>query len=457
MKKSKIMKLALMILICILIALIGFGGIYIKKYSLYKNILPQYELASDLKGATIVEFEVDDSKETKYYDKEGNEVDSTEVTEENKSKYTEKEEPVNIKENLTEDNYEKVVQIMKKRLEFLKVNQYSIDLDRKTGKIVLTFEDEYPDDIKNILPMEAKMELVDSNTGDVILDYTDFNSAEASYASLETGYIAYINLKLNDSGLEKINDIDKYKIANTENKTEENKEDSKQEENKLKIKFDNDETAEVSYDDILVTGKTLRITTAKDLTSDSEINSQLNTNTIICKLATMGKMPVVYNLTAQEFIRNDIAVNYIIIGLAIICIISILYFVIRYKVKGLLAAIAFIANIALFLIVIRLTKVPVSLNGFAGMIGLVLLNTLLISNILNSIKEDKKTFSENIKSAYLKSIDVFVIFLIIFAVFSFSSMTVINSMGLLLFWGWIIILLGNLGLTVPMLAIINKK
>jgi hypothetical protein len=41
-----------------------------------------------------------------------------------------------------------------------------------------------------------------------------------------------------------------------------------------------------------------------------------------------------------------------------------------------------------------------------------------------------------------------------FAVFAFSSMTVINSMGLLVFWGWIVIMLGNLILTVPML---NEK
>ena len=38
---------------------------------------------------------------------------------------------------LTEDNYKKSVDIMKQRLNFLQADQYRIDLDEKTGKIIL--------------------------------------------------------------------------------------------------------------------------------------------------------------------------------------------------------------------------------------------------------------------------------------------------------------------------------
>ena len=61
------------------------------------------------------------------------------------------------------------------------------------------------------------------------------------------------------------------------------------------------------------------------------------------------------------------------------------------------------------------------------------------------------------KEAYLKSIDVLIISLIIFAVFAFSKMTVISTMGLLLFWGWLVVVLGNLLLTVPILKIGGKE
>ena len=459
MKSSKKFKLILMILISVLIILVGFIGVYSKVGNSYKNILPEYELASDLKGSTVLEFEVDKSSETIYLDKDGKEVDSNIVTEKNEKEYTKKEVLVNKQENLNKNNYKKAVKIMQERLKFLQADQYRLDLDEKTGKIILTFVDTYPDDIKSIVPMEGKLELVDSNTEDVILNYEDFNSAEATYAALEDGsYVVYINLKLKNFGVEKINNIDKYKTSTSQENTEDSDKENKETVNKLKVMFDNDEIAEVSYDDILLINKTLRIATNKNLTSTSTINSKLNTNTIISKLATMGKMPVIYKLTAEEFVNtaNVLNIENIIVfvlgvlsGFAIYCI--------KYKTKGLLALLSFIANIALFLIIVRLTDVQISLNGLAGMIGLLVLNIILLVNILESIKENDTTFSESIKSAYLKTIDVFVIALIIFVVFSFSAMTLINSMGLLMFWGWVVILLGNLLLTVPMLSAVNKK
>lgn len=453
MKNSKKLKLTLMILICVLIILIGFLGIYLKKGISYKNILPKYELASDLIGSTVLEIEVDDSTNTKYYDKDGNEVDSTEITEENEKDYKKEEIPVNAKESLTEENYEKVVSIMKQRLNFLKADQYKIDLDKKSGKIVLTYEDDYPDDIVSFIQMEGKLDLVDSTTEEIVLTYSDFSKVETEYAALDNGsYTVYLNFKLNESGLDKINNIDKYKTISDSETDDDNV-------NKGKITFDGEEIAEVSYNDFLLRGKSLRITVAKNLTSDSEINSELNTCTIVSKLATFGKLPVTYNITAEEYINSTVLnyLNYIIIGIGVIGVAISIYLIIRYRFKGLLSVISFAANTALFLILIRITNIQVSLNGFAGLLGLIVLNTVLLDNMLKCIKNSEKTFSENIKSAYLKTIDAFVITLIIFAVFAFSKMTVITSMGLLVFWGWVIVVLGNLMLTVPMLSIVNKK
>lgn len=456
MKSSKKLKLTLMILICVLIILIGFLGIYSKKGNSYKNKLPNYKLTSDLKGSTILELEVDDSTETIYYDKDGNKVDSSDVTEENEADYTKEEVPVNAEENLTKENYEKVIDIMKQRLSFLKADQYKLDLDKKSGKIILTFEDDYPDDIKSFIKMEGKLEFVDSTTEDVILSHNDFSKAEATYAALDNGsYNVYVNLKLNKSGLEKINDIDKYKTA----ETSEDEEKTDTTENKAQLLFDGEEIAEVSYDKILLNNKTLRITIAESLTSNSTINSKLNTSTIVSKFATMGKLPVAYSISAEEYINSSVAnyLEYIVFGIAGICVAISLYLIIKYKTEGMLAVIAFVANIALFLILIRITDVQVSLNGLAGILGLMVLNTVLLNNILKNIKNKDKAFLENIKNAYINSIDTFVIMLIVLVVFAFSNMTVINSMGLLVFWGWIVVALGNLILTVPMLYIASKK
>jgi len=453
-KNSKKLKLILQILICILIILIGIVGVYTKSSNMYKNEFPHiYTLGSDINGTTVIELSPDDTVETIYYDKDGNEVDSSTVTEENKKNYQSKEIPVNIEENLNVSNYEKSLKIMQKRLEFLNADQHQISVDEKTGIISLSVEDDYLEDIESILPMEARLYLMDSKTEDVILDYTDFKSAEASYASLTLEYRTYISLKLNDSGLEKVNNFEKYKTVEP---TEEGKE---AEESSIIVMFDADTIAEISYDDILLNGKILRITTASKLTEDSKINSQINLDTMSSKLATIGKMPVIYNITGEEFIENDLgnAINYIVIALVAICTIVSLVLIFKHKFKGLLGVLGFATNISIFLMIIRLTKIQISLNGFTGMIGLIILNAILIDNILKCIKNKEKVFLENIKDAYLKSLDVIAVMLIILIVLALSGMTVINTAGLLLFWGWLVSVFGTLIFTVPMLSIGTDK
>lgn len=454
MKNSKKLKLILQILICVLIILIGIVGVYTKSSNMYKNVFPHnYTLGSDINGTTVIEFSPDDSNETIYYDKDGNEVDSSTITEENEKDYEKKEIPVNAEENLNVSNYEKSLEIMKKRLELLNADQYEISVDEETGIISLNVEDDYLGDIESILPMEGRLYLIDSKTEDVILDYTDFKSAESTYASLTLEYRTYINLKLNDSGLEKVNNVDKYKIIES---TEEGKE---AEESSIIVMFDEDKVAEVSYDDILLNGKTLRITTGKGLTDDSDINSQINMDIMSSKLATIGKLPVIYNVTAEEFVKNDLgnAINYIVIALIAICIVVSLILIFKHKLKGLLGVLGFFTNISIFLMIIRLTKIQISLNGFAGMIGLIILNAILIDNILKCIKNKDKVFWDNVKAAYLKTLDAIAIMLIIFVVLALSSMTVINTAGLLLFWGWLVTVFGTLIFTVPMLSIGTDK
>ena len=359
---------------------------------------------------------------------------------------------MNSEEALNEANYNKTLRILEERLNFLQTDQYSLDLDTKTGKIVLTFEDDYPDDIKSILPMEGILELIDSNTEDVILDYSHIKSVETTYASTEDGYFLYMTLKLNNSGVEKVNNIEGYKTTTDDN--------GEVTTNNFKVAFDSDEIEEVSYNDLLLSGKTLRIALLSKETDETTVNSTLNTAMVVSELATMGKMPVVYTIEAEEYVKPTLDMNVfygmIIACIALVLIISIIL-IIKYKSNGILVFISTLAIAALFAILLRLTKTTISLNSFAGILVLIILNSYLVINILKNIGNSDKTLKENIGEAYLKTIDVLIVSLIIFAVFSFTKMTVISSMGLLLFWGWTAVVIGNLLLTVPMLAIKNKE
>lgn len=452
MKSTKKLKLLLVILICIAIILIGFVGIYVKKANKYSNKIPDYKLASDLKGTTIIELSVDDSTDTVYYDSEGKKVESSEITEENEAQYTSKEEKVNPDENLTQKNYETMLKIVEERLKFLKTDQYKLDLDKDTGMIVLTYEDDYPDDIKSIIPMEGKLKIIDSNTSDVLLDNSYVKSAEATYASTEQGYSVYLTLKLKDSGLEKINNIEGYKNSTNDN--------GEVETNNFTVQFDTDELVETSYNDMVLTGKILRITLGSDLTNTSTVNSKLNTATVVSKLVNIGKTPIVYNISAEEYIKSDKIETFkimVIVSIILLVIVSV-YLIVKYRVNGLLAVIAMATNASILTILIRLTNITISLNSFAAVVGLIILNTYLVSNILKEINNNSsETVLGNVKNAYIKIIDIAIITLILFVVFAFSNMTVINSMGLLFFWGWLIVMLGNLLFTTTLLNIRNSK
>lgn len=453
MNTNKKLKLLLIVLVCILVILIGFFGIYKREGNAYKNLVPDFLLSSDLKGSTTLELEVDKSTNKEYYDKDGNKVDSSTVTDENKDEYTEKEVPVNDEEQLNQENYEKVVKIIEKRLKFLSTDQYRIDLDKTSGKIIITFEDEYADDIKSIVPLEGSLELIDETTEDVVLNYADFKSAEATYASLDEGYTIYLNLKLNDNGIEKIKNIDKYK--NTKETTEEGEEST---ESKLKVMFDIDQVASVSYDDILLTGSTLRITTGSNVTNTSTLQSQMNMNTVVAKLASIGKMPVVYKLTAEEFITPSQNVDYVVYGIyafIVICLICAIIFILKYKINAIFMLLSFIANIAATSLIIKLTKVSISINILPAITAFFILNIVLIKNILQNIKEENN-ISKAFKNGFLKTLDLFVITLIIFIVFAFTNMAVLNSLGLLLFWGWINTIISNFIFALPMLYLTNN-
>lgn len=453
MNTNKKLKLLLIVLVCILVILIGFFGIYKREGNAYKNLVPDFLLSSDLKGSTTLELEVDKSTNKEYYDKDGNKVDSSTVTDENKDEYTEKEVPVNDEEQLNQENYEKVVKIIEKRLKFLSTDQYRIDLDKTSGKIIITFEDEYADDIKSIVPLEGSLELIDETTEDVVLNYADFKSAEATYASLDEGYTIYLNLKLNDNGIEKIKNIDKYK--NTKETTEEGEEST---ESKLKVMFDTDQVASVSYDDILLTGSTLRITTGSNVTNTSTLQSQMNMNTVVAKLASIGKMPVVYKVSAEEFIASSQNIYYVVYGIyafIAICVICAIIFILKYKINAMFMLLSFIANIAATALIIKLTKVSISINILPAITAYFILNIVLIKNILQNIKEENN-ISKAFKNGFLKTLDLFVITLIIFIVFAFTNMAVLNSLGLLLFWGWLNTIISNFIFALPMLYLTNN-
>ena len=82
--KNRTLKTILTILVIILISLISFMGIFVKDKNRMKNILPDYELGMDFKGGRVFNIKPDETVNTKYYDSEGKEVESSSIDESKK-------------------------------------------------------------------------------------------------------------------------------------------------------------------------------------------------------------------------------------------------------------------------------------------------------------------------------------------------------------------------------------
>ena len=112
---EKKLKIALIILIMVLVTVVGFGGIYIKKLVSYNNILPDYELGLSLKGSRITILKVGDHTHEVIRDSEGNIVEKIpEGADENS--YTKEQVPENSEESKTKEYYKKAEKIIRGRL-----------------------------------------------------------------------------------------------------------------------------------------------------------------------------------------------------------------------------------------------------------------------------------------------------------------------------------------------------
>ena len=110
--KKNILNKVLVILIIILLSLISFAGIYVKKGNTRKNILKDYNLGMNLEGARHITLTVDKTENTIVYDAEGKETTDGYLEDgvTLKEGYTKSVEKQNKEEVLTKENYDKTKQ-----------------------------------------------------------------------------------------------------------------------------------------------------------------------------------------------------------------------------------------------------------------------------------------------------------------------------------------------------------
>lgn len=458
-KMKKMMKILAIIAIC----LISFFGIYIKENGIYKNIVKNYQLASDLTGYRELIFEVSDA--TVVNDSEGKKIGNTDYYSDeaiSQNNYQKTETKINSDDDKNIDNYKKTKKIIEERLKGLGVTDYSISINEETGKIFLRLEEneEIDHTISNLLQV-GKFQIKDSeDESKVLIEGKDLKKVSSVYNTTENGTTVYLQFELNKEATAKFADIteNEYKTIekktnqetsegeeNTEN-SEETSQESEEKQKQIVLAIDDNKLITTSFDDPIKDGL-IHLAMGNSSKDADKVSENLKYTSTIALMLNSGEIPLTYKVTENQYVRKSTTEkcekNMIYASIATVVVLSILM-IIKFKVKGFMGAISFIGYFALYLLLIRYTNVLITLNS---LVAIVLLSAITFSEIWNMLKineADKDLKNKQFTKVYKSFISKIIPIIIIAFTFSFIKWNAIATFGMVTFWGLALAIIYNL-------------
>lgn len=449
-KKTVNLKVVLTILIVILLVMISFFGIYTKKNGTYSNIIKDYNLAMELEGARQVVLKPDESTEKVTKDSDGNVVENATEDEITEKGYTTEDTAVNSEEVLNKENFDKSKEIIAKRLEDYKFDEYQIKEDTDNGTIILELaENDDTDTVLSVINQQGKFEIKDSESKEVLMDNSMIKESKVLYNNTTSETSVYLDIVFNKEGKQKLEQISKDYATNKEETSSENTENSTKGTSKtqkeISMEIDGQTMLTTSFDQPVTNGE-LQLTVGSSSKDTETLQKSIQQAKSTATVLSSGKMPVKYTADTNKYIKENISDKQIkIVAIATtiaIALVSILL-IIKYKLKGFLTAILSIGFIAVSLLIIRYTNVYISIAGLIGIITIAIINYLLQFSIL---KNENKSEEEKVSilKIYAKFLFTILPIFIISLVFSFATSVLLNSFGMIVFWGILITFLYNI-------------
>lgn len=439
-KTLKLLGKISVVVIILLLSLISFAGIYVKDKNAMKNVIPEYKLGTDLYGARNILVKVDDSTTTKKYDSNGNLVENSSDKDENNENITEVEEKVNPDELRTAENYETVKNIIEARLKYMNVEDYLLRFDESTGNISLEVpENSSTDYIAQYTITKGEFKIVDNDTSEVLLSNADLKEAKVQYSTSTSGTTVYLTIEFNKDAVEKLKNISNTYISSTD---AEGKTTTK----KVKMTLDDSTIISTYFQEEISTG-IIQLSMGTS-TNTSEIQSNIQSASNMAVLLNTDPMPLTYTMETNRFVYSDITaetLKIVIVGLCIVALIMAICMVIKFKKNGLMGVIADIGFTAVLLLAIRYGNVEISLAGIFAIAIAVIVEYIVTGLILNeySKKCEKEILIKNIKHLMGRIAICLVPFVVMAVTFALISWEEIASIGMILFWAIIIMIIYN--------------
>lgn len=237
----------------------------------------------------------------------------------------------------------------------------------------------------------------------------------------------------------------------TESTENDNTEEDTQKE--IVLAIDENEMITTSFDTPIEDG-IIDLSMNQETTDVDTITETLQSTSTIALLINSGKLPLTYRVTENNYINTDISedmVQKVIYGIIILAIVALLFMIIKFKLKGFLAAIAYIGFVALDLLLIRYTNVSISIESIVAGVIILIINYGLIYQLLKVKETDAEQRKIQYRNQFKSAIMILVPIFIISIIFVFINLTKLNTFGMFMFWGILLSILYNYIVTKNML------
>ncbi|MFR8143650.1 MAG: hypothetical protein ACLU84_01005 [Clostridia bacterium] len=459
MKAKKRIRIVVILLAIILVSVISFVGIFVQDKNQMKNVVPEYQWGMDLAGSRRVELQVNKKNKTVKYDANGKIIDSSDTTTEAANT---QEEPINPEENLTLENYKTAKKVIEKRFKQMQVSDYTIRQNEDNGNMIIQIpENEDTDLVISQLQSPGKFTIIDNDTKEVLMTNQDIESVKAGYGTTSTGTTVFVNIQFNKEGKEKFKNITNTYVETKNESEEANGEESSNTSTikKIQIQIDGETLLTTYFSEEISNGLLqLSVGASSSTTTTSDMQGYLLQAQSMATLLDSGAVPVVYETTQNKFVASAIPTNirniaiYIAIALVIIVV---CYITIRYKKEGILGALTWVGYIALLLLAVRYGNVMLTVEGLMAIVLSAGIQVYFLHNLFMSCKEieDRKlAFSKT----YRKQLMLWIPLLVIAVVFTFTGWQPIFSFGMTLFWGLMLAVLYQYGITRTVMLDVQK-
>ena len=453
MKTNKILKVMSIILILIIITIIAFVGIYVKDNGRWENVIRDFTLGSEFGSQREIIFSVDDNKKDVYYDKKGNRVLDEDVDKDAKEgTYDIKKEDINAEDLKTTDNFIKTKEMITNRINEIGVEEYTITLDKKTGDVVLkTVDNTQIDTMVYGMFGKGNFAIKDAETQNVLLSNEDLNNAKVGYFTDQTGTAVYLTIYLDEEGTTALGEISKKYIKSTEKVEKKDKDGKTTTEDKVttknvKIYIDDTLYGTTYFAEPIENGQ-LQLTLGTQMTTDTEVQDALVSASIVATELNNGPLPLNYVVDSNENLLGSISENTVeklmICGIVLLTAVLV-YFVLKFKERAIMASVLFVGYISLVSLAIRYAGVPITYSSAVAYVFIQLFVICFMNRILSKFKKyDINEISPKkiITTTSVKTIIILLPALILAIVFSLFSLSVINTFGIMMLWGIILFII----------------